>query len=108
MDESAFYCDMKAMSKNERERYDSLRKKLESAIQETKELTDGYVFRWKSEEVSLMEVAEWVDKERKCCPFFDFAIGLERNGGPLTLTLGGQEGVKEFIRMEFGINEGMK
>lgn len=96
-----FCCDFKAMGKAERSRYEELREKLENAVEDRKELENGYAFRLRSGEVSLMEVAEWVEKERKCCPFFDFEIAAEREGGAIWLSLKGAEGVKAFIRMEF-------
>lgn len=102
MESTAFCCDIQAMSNSERERHQELRERWEKAMEETKELESGYAFRLASAAVSLMEVAEWVDKERKCCPFFDFEIALERDGGPVWLTLRGREGVKPFMRMEFG------
>jgi hypothetical protein len=50
----------------------------------------------------LAEVAEWAVAESKCCPFFDFHIDLEREGTLVCLRLTGSEGVKAFIRSEFG------
>jgi hypothetical protein len=102
VENATFFCDMKAMSKTERERYVELREKLEGAVDETQESESGYAFRLRSEAVSLLEVAEWVEKERKCCPFFDFEIAAERGGGPVRLKISGVEGVKAFLRMEFG------
>ncbi len=75
--------------------------KMESARIETKELADGYLFRFRPEAVSFAEVADWVATERVCCPFFDLAIEAERENGPLSLRITGREGVKQFIRMEF-------
>jgi hypothetical protein len=103
MEGAGFCCDIKAMNKAERERYEVLRARLESAIEETKELESGYAFRLRSGTVSLIDVAEWVEKEHKCCPFFDFEIAVSRNDGPVWLTLRGREGVKPFMRMEFGV-----
>jgi hypothetical protein len=103
MEGAGFCCDIKAMNKVERERYEVLRERLESAIEETKELESGYAFRLRSGTVSLTDVAEWVEKEHKCCPFFDFEITVNRDDGPLWLTLRGAEGVKPFMRMEFGV-----
>lgn len=100
-EESPFCCVIGAMSKSGKERYDGLREKLENAVEETRELDSGYVFRLRSEAVSLLEVAEWVEKERSCCPFFDLAIEAEREKGPVSLRISGREGVKEFIRREF-------
>jgi hypothetical protein len=100
---SGFYCNTKALSKTERERYNQLTDKFRQARIETKELKNGYAFRLKSEAVSVAELAEWISAERKCCPFFGFEIELQRNGGPLWLKLRGAEGIKAFIRAEFKI-----
>lgn len=100
---SPFCCVIAAMSKSERERYDELREKLENAVEETKELDRGFLFRLRGEVVSLIEVAEWMEKERGCCPFFDLAIEAERENGPVSLRITGREGVKEFIRGEFRV-----
>ena len=102
-DQSGFYCNLKALSPAERERLHQLIEKLKGARIETKELTDGYAFRLQTEQVSIGEMAEYVSSERKCCPFFDFEIEVQRDGGPLWLRLRGKEGVKEFMRHEFEI-----
>jgi len=100
--ETPFYCSLeKSLSKEEREYKKQLTQKMESARVETKELANGYAFRFRPESVSLGEVADWVATERRCCPFFDMAIELEREGGPMWLKITGREGVKQFIRMGF-------
>jgi hypothetical protein len=91
------------LSPEERQRQHELTVKLAGARVETKELADGYAFRVVSNAVSIAELGEWVTAERKCCPFFDFEIEAERDGGPLWLKLRGREGVKAFIQSEFGI-----
>jgi hypothetical protein len=102
-DQTNFYCNLKALTPQERERLHQLTEKLKAARMETKELADGYAFRLQPEEISMTDLAEYVTSERKCCPFFDFEIALQRGGGPLWLRLRGQEGVKVFMRHEFGI-----
>jgi hypothetical protein len=47
-------------------------------------------------------LGDWVALERRCCPFFGFAIEVEPDGGPIWLSLTGDEGVKDFIRLEIG------
>ena len=101
-EQHGFYCNTKALSKSERERYNQLTAKLVNARLETKELPDGYAFQLNSE-VTLAEVAEWISAERKCCPFFGFEVDLHRDNGPLWLKLKGTDGIKVFIRAEFGI-----
>jgi hypothetical protein len=98
-----FYCNMGALSSSDRERHNQLLIKLETARLEIQELSDGYSFRLRNESVSLAEAAEWVSYESKCCPFFDFEIHLVRDKGPLWLKLRGKDGIKPFIRAEFGI-----
>jgi len=98
---TGFYCNLKAFTTAERVRHEQLSKKLREARVEIKELSDGFAFRLQAGAVSLAELAEWVSGERKCCPFFDFGIDFEGDGGPLWLELKGKDGVKQFIRSEF-------
>lgn len=53
----------------------------------------------------IRDAAEYVTLERLCCPFFDFALEAKREAGPVWLTLTGREGVKEFAKIEFGIQQ---
>ena len=101
--EPPFACNMKAMNAGQRQRYDVLVKQLQNTIQEIKELPDGYAFRLPSETSTVKDAAEWITYERLCCPFFDFGLEVERNGGAMWLRLTGREGVKPFIKSEFGI-----
>lgn len=100
-EETPLFCNMQAMSKMERRRYDHLRERLQRAIEEVKELETGYAFRLRTDGISLVELGEWAGYERKCCPFFDFEIAVTREDGPVWLTLRGREGAKAFMRIEF-------
>jgi hypothetical protein len=99
---TGFYCNMGALTSAERARYKVLAEKLKAANAERKEEASGYAFRINTAEASLVDVAEWVNFEKRCCPFFDFEITLQREGGPLWLKVGGRDGVKAFISDEFG------
>lgn len=81
----------------------ALVKKLGGARQEVRELADGFAFRFSAEASTIQDLAEFITYERSCCPFFDLELVVEREGGPAWLRLRGREGVKEFIRSEFGI-----
>lgn len=97
----AFCCNLHAMSEEERRRYDVLREKLEQGVDRVDELENGYVFRLRSGALSLDEMGEWVEYERKCCPFLGLEMQTGLPGGPIAFTATGEPGVKEFIRMEF-------
>jgi hypothetical protein len=100
-----FYCNVKALSPAERARHKQLTERLISLREVVVETAKGYEFQFSPTKISLAELADWVAEEGKCCPFFDFHIDLEREGKLLCLRLTGEEGVKGFIRMEFGVGE---
>jgi hypothetical protein len=102
-EETGFYCNLKALTTEERARHKLLTVQLKHATLETKELPDGYGFRLDSAKISVPELAEWISAERKCCNFFDFDLELQRNDGPLWLKLHGKDGVKAFMHQEFGV-----
>jgi len=103
MTQNKFYCNIKALNPEERERHKQLTDKLIAARREIVETEKGYKFQYSSSKVSLAELASWVAAEGKCCPFFDFHIDLEREGNLLCLRLTGEEGIKPFIRSEFQV-----
>ena len=101
--QSKFYCNIKALTTEERLRHKQLTEKLMAARKEIVETEKGYEFQYRPADVALAELAEWVAAESKCCPFFDFHIDLEREGKLVCLRLTGEEGIKAFIRAEFNI-----
>jgi hypothetical protein len=100
--ESPFACDMAALDATQRRRWDTLLRQLNEKQQELQELPDGYALRFTSESQVVRDVAEFITYERLCCAFFDLELAVEREGGPLWLRIKGREGVKYFIRSEFG------
>ncbi len=96
-----FACDLKALGKDERAHHAQLTTQLLAAVVEKTELQTGFGFRLP--QPSLHLVAQWVALESRCCPFFDFELTLGKDHGPLWLRITGAEGVKAFIRAEFGI-----
>ena len=68
------------------------------AVEETRELEDGYAFRFPAEDRWVRALTEYVLYERGCCPFFRFEVVLEADEGPTWLRLRGGEEVKGFLR----------
>jgi hypothetical protein len=95
-------CDFTAMDDEQRERYRALRRRLGDDFQEARELEDGYAFRHSSEADVLVALAEYVSLERLCCPFFDFAIEVGREGGEVWLRMTGPEGAKGILEAAVG------
>jgi hypothetical protein len=101
-----FYCNVGALTGEERARHSAMTKKLIAMRDAVVETPKGYEFQFTPEKVSVAELAEWVVAENKCCPFFYFHIDLEKEGRLVCLGLTGPEGVKGFIRGEFGVKDG--
>jgi len=96
-----FACDMRAMTADERAQHGALALELFAAVQEKRELADGYAFRLPPER--WLDAARWAALEKKCCPFFAFALRAAPDRGPLWLEVSGRPGAKAFMKAEFGL-----
>ena len=99
--ESPFACDRLALAPAARARhFDVLGPMLVKRRLAVHELADGYEFQFSSDPETMQLVAEWVAGEHLCCPFFDFEMRVEREGGPFWLRLTGRPGTKQFIQAD--------
>jgi len=64
-------------------------------VEATRELVDGYAFRFPGDAEWVARLAEFVAFERACCQFFTFELTFAPELGPVWLSLRGGEGVKE-------------
>jgi hypothetical protein len=94
-------CNLRAFSTTERADW---RKRLDQvmlAVSAVRDLSEGYSFQINPHRTSFLEVAQWIELERKCCPFFVFELELDGGSGTIQLNLRGREGVKQFIASDF-------
>lgn len=96
----ALFCDMTVFSAEERERHIAAIGQMLAAVREAQEIADGYAFRFEPDAEVLLKLAQFIAGERLCCPFLNFDLRVEAEGGPVWLRLIGPEGVKEFLRIE--------
>jgi hypothetical protein len=101
-EESPFACDMNAIAPERRDAHLALIGRLFQSVERIRELPNGYKFQFSNESEVLLAAAEFIARERLCCPFFDFGLEIEREGGAVCLSLTGREGVKPFILAEIG------
>jgi hypothetical protein len=99
---SALTCYINGIPPQERKRYGQLVEALRHAIQEKRELPDGFAFRMDTKHMSTDQLTEWIELERQCCPFFEFEIQTQQDE-TIWLYLKGPEGAKEFILEELGL-----
>lgn len=98
---SALAC--KLVGKDFAERKAQLSQGLFSYAEETVELPDAYAFRFPSQSPWPEKAIEFIQEERRCCPFFSFELRFEPDGGPLWLRIGGSPEVKQFLLSELGV-----
>ena len=91
-----------ALSSEQRVRHHELAVLQHSSLAAIRELPDGYDFEfaWSSDICDAL--AEITQLEHACCPFFDIGIRIESGSNKLCWRLTGREGIKPFIRAEFG------
>lgn len=100
---SPFACDRLALSAEQRKRhFDELSPQLRALAKAVRELPDGYEFEFPADPATFQLVSEWAAGEHLCCPFFDIDLRLEREHGAFWLRLTGREGVKQFVKVDFG------
>ena len=93
---------MAALSREQRARHHELAALLRSSLAAVRELPDGYEFEFPWSPETYKALAEITPLEHSCCPFFDISIRIESENNKLWWRLTGREGIKPFIRAEFG------
>lgn len=82
-------------------RRSSVLQKLSRVVAEVKELSDGYAYRFPSNDALIMDLAQLISLERRCCEFLRFGITVEPGNGPLWLEMTGPPGTKDFLASVF-------
>jgi hypothetical protein len=68
-----------------------------AAVTGRRELTDGYEFVFPGDDAHALRLMQFVEAERKCCPFLIFELVFEQSSGPIHLRLRGAAGIKDFL-----------
>ena len=90
-------CNMKAFTAGQRAEWRQRLDEIMSSVTAVRDLPDGYSFEIDIRKTTFLDVARWIELERKCCPFFVFEIGMRGETGSIWLNLRGRQGVKAFI-----------
>jgi len=93
------HCNLAALTAADKARDRELIPVLAAALQERKDLPDGYAYRFDQRVLKLL--GEWVEIEAKCCQPLTYEVALEpQPGGGLWVRITGRD-AKEFIGLEF-------
>lgn len=83
------------------ERKDRIQTEILSQASERKELPDGLEFTFPGASKLSAKLVEFIELERACCSFLRFNLAFEASGGPVVLSITGEEGVKDFLTGAF-------
>ncbi len=98
---SPLVCDLTALHATQRKNHFIMIHRISAAVQEIKELPHGYAFRLAEEQITLLQIADFLANERRCCSFFHFTLSIEPEGGAVWLHLTSPDGVKAVLQAVF-------
>ena len=94
-------CNMDVFTPAERESHIQTATHLFRTVQHVQDVERGYEFIFSTESAPLSKLAEFISKEKLCCPFLEFTLKIFPNYENTSLFLMGPEGTREFLREEF-------
>lgn len=94
-------CNMNVFTPAERGAHIRTTTQLIQAIQNSREVENGYKLVFPNETQFISRIAEFIANERLCCPFLKFTLEVSSNTEPLSLAITGPAGTQEFLRLEF-------
>ncbi|MCW7467563.1 hypothetical protein EHQ23_09005 [Leptospira bourretii] len=67
------------------------------------ELKNGYTFSFTNAEIHSKDILNIILMEKRCCPFLSFNLRFPFENEIMFLDIFGEEGAKEFIKVEMGL-----
>ena len=100
---SPLICNDRALTSGQLQRLTSLLREFRAAKSSVRELPDGYAISLPADERFIQDVAEYMVIVRLCSPYFETTLSVEREGGPVWLSVTGRDGVKRLAKTELGL-----
>lgn len=95
-------CDTTALDPSEWERHREVTTQLVKLAEQVEELENGFRLRLPGEGAVIKLAAEYMSRERVCCPFLTFEIGGSGAAEVVALEITGPSGTKEVLSEAFG------
>ena len=89
-------CRLDIFDGPEKLRYEVLREAMKAAVEEIREVAEGYAARLRPDPTLFRQVAEWITLERRCCPFLGLGLNWSESDA-VWLSFTGGPGVKAFL-----------
>lgn len=103
MNDTKYFCNLTALTSEERERYQEFEKLLFNKVKSISEVPNGYAISFPMNPQSYTLFAEFVAYESRCCSFLSFALKVNSGEDLAILDITGPEDAKQFIQAELGL-----
>ena len=90
-------CDITVLPPSAQEQTAITLPDLLQSVQDIQKLPTGYAFQFPNKPGMWLALAQFIDRERQCCPFLHFTLKAKPNNSPFWLHMTGDEGVKQFL-----------
>ena len=94
-------CNMDVFTPAQRDAHVLTTTQLFETVQSVQEADNGYEFMFPNEAQLIVKIAEFIVKERLCCPFLKFTLTINPTLELVSLLLTGPTGTQEFLKVEF-------
>lgn len=92
-------CDTSAI--DDPEAHGRRSKALLDDCKEMRRIDGGLALRYPGEIDYARRILDFIEAERKCCPFLTFEVVIEAGGRTVWLVMGGDERVEAFVKSQF-------
>lgn len=103
MNDTTYYCDISALTTEERNRYQEFEQVFSDKIKGISEVPDGYALKFPMSPENFILIAEFVTYEQRCCPFLSFSLNINSGEELGELAITGPEDAQQFIQAELGL-----
>jgi hypothetical protein len=93
-------CDLTVFTARERAEHEKLGDSLFAEVKRVVEHGNGFTLVFELDAKLDERIKSWLAKEKRCCPFFSFAITREDAPSSLVLRISGPQGAKEILQSE--------
>lgn len=95
---SPLVCDTAALQGLEAERHREVTRAFREAVTGFDEVDEGYRLRFPAERERIELVAEFISRERLCCPFLSFRLQVPAEADSMECEITGPPGARELLR----------
>ena len=95
-----YACNLSALTPAQRVQHGEVTEQLRQMVRGRTDLPAGYAYEFVPQAEALALLAQFIQHERLCCPFFAFTLHVEHDAGPIRLEITGPAGIQPFIRAE--------